>query len=281
MNSNRARPLPSRHAHGTQRIGGLLAPLGNLRLTRQMTRDLCSSQKTGPATSSTDIGHRLLVVLVVFVLVTAAMPAAAQPDVARMLPPGALRGNEFSLEEYPTLSLAAPPQRAAAAQLLAEVRAAARRWPTLHAARAAGFDTHTAPRRLGDLSVHFLHAENHAFSHDTDYLDPAQPEALIYANIPGWPLRLVGLMFAMPRGLKGPTPGGPITRWHTHTICAHGDKRGFAPPPGRACPAGTKQRQGGEMMHIWLTRDLRSAFAIHAPPRALGRAHLLPSIYCH
>lgn len=215
------------------------------------------------------------------ILAALASPGTAQGHGGHKLPPGALRGNEFALHDYPTLSLATPQQRNAAAALLGEVRAAARRWPTLRSARAAGFDTHTAPRARGDLSVHFLHAENHAFSHDTDYLDPAQPEALIYANIPGWPLRLVGLMFAMPRGMRGPTPGGPITRWHTHTVCARGDKRGFAPPPGQACPAGTTERQGGEMMHVWLTGDLRSAFAIHAPPRALGRAHLLPSIYCH
>jgi len=217
------------------------------------------------------------------VLAALVLPVTAQGHGVQKLPPGALRGNEFRLHEYPTLSLATPRQRAAAARLLEAVRAAARRWPTLRAARAAGFDTHTVRRTRGDVTVHFLHAENHAFSHDSHYLDPRRPEALIYANIPipGWPLRLVGLMFAMPRGMRGSTAGGPIARWHTHTICAHGGKRGFAVSPGRACPAGTKERQGGEMMHVWLTRDLRSAFAIHAPPRALGRADLLPWIYCH
>jgi hypothetical protein len=214
-------------------------------------------------------------------LAAVGLPAGAQGHEGGKLPAGALRGNEFRLNDYPTLSLATPQQRSSAVRLLARVRAAARRWPTPRAARAAGFDTHTVPRHRDDLSVHFLHAENHAFSHNNDFLDPDEPEALIYANIPGWPLRLVGLMFAMPRGMRGPTPGGPITRWHTHTVCARGDKRGFAPPRGGSCPVGTSQRQGGEMMHVWLTRDLRSAFAIHAPPRALGRAHLLPAIYCH
>jgi hypothetical protein len=225
---------------------------------------------------------RRFVVAVTLVVAFLAPSATAHGGSGRTLPPGALRGNEFLLDEYPTLSLATREQRAAAERLLEEVRAAVKRWPTPRSALAAGFDTHTVPRRGSDLSVHFLHAENHTFSHDNRYLDPAHPEALIYANLPGrWPLRLVGMMFAMPRGMRGPTPGGPITRWHTHTICAHGDKRGFAPPPGAACPAGTKERQGGEMMHVWLTGDLRSAFAIHAPPRALGRARLLPQIYCH
>jgi hypothetical protein len=34
------------------------------------------------------------------------------------------------------------------------------------------------------------------------------------------------------------------------------------------------------MMHIWFTRDLRSAFAIHAPEPELCAAALLPSAYC-
>ena len=34
------------------------------------------------------------------------------------------------------------------------------------------------------------------------------------------------------------------------------------------------------MMHIWFTRDLRSAFAIHAPQPELCIAHLLAATYC-
>jgi virginiamycin B lyase len=196
------------------------------------------------------------------------------------LPAETLRGNEHRLDQYPTLSLATAEQRAAAERLLARVRTSARRWPTVGAATAAGFDTRTVPRRGGDLTVHFLHAENRRFSNDTRFLDPRRPEALIYANVPGWPLRLVGLMFAMPRRRHGPTPGGPITRWHTHTVCSVGNKRGLAPRRDGSCQAGTIAREGSEMMHIWLTGDLRSAFAIHAPGRELGYAHLLPRLYC-
>src|SRR5262245_44559822 len=209
-------------------------------------------------------------------LVVSTAAAATSP-----LPPGALRGNEYRLSEYPTIALGTRAQRAAAIKLLDDVRAASRRWPTLSKARATGFDTHTRRRRPGDATVHFLHAENHRYSHDADYLVPRRPEALIYANVPGRPLVLVGLMFAMPRGLKGATPGGPITRWHTHTVCAAGDKRGLTTPrPDGSCPPGTKRREGSEMLHVWLTRDLRSAFAIHAPLRELGLAHLLPVLYC-
>jgi hypothetical protein len=34
------------------------------------------------------------------------------------------------------------------------------------------------------------------------------------------------------------------------------------------------------MLHMWLTRDLRSAFAIHAPEPELCVARLLPAVHC-
>jgi hypothetical protein len=34
------------------------------------------------------------------------------------------------------------------------------------------------------------------------------------------------------------------------------------------------------MMHVWFTRDLRSAFAIHAPEPELCRDSLLPAGTC-
>ncbi|HEX6700562.1 MAG TPA: hypothetical protein VF101_07505, partial [Gaiellaceae bacterium] len=98
--------------------------------------------------------------------------ASARPG---RLPPQTLRGPENLLEEYPTLSLATPAQRAAAERLLARIRTAARGWRRLPDATAAGFDTQTARRRAGDRSVHYLHAEHHEFSQDDRYLDPERP----------------------------------------------------------------------------------------------------------
>ena len=213
------------------------------------------------------------------VLLLAALGAVAS---ASTLPPGTLRGPEDRLQEYPTVSLATPAQRTAAVRLRAQIRASARRWRTLRAARAAGFDLHTASRRPGDRSVHYLHAENRRYSADRLYLDPRHPEALIYANVPGRPLLFVGVMFSMPRGKKGPTPGGPITRWHTHKVCAKGAKRGLTPRADGSCPPGTKARQGSEMLHFWFTRDLRSSFAIHAPARELGLTRPFSgTLVCH
>ena len=87
-------------------------------------------------------------------------------------------------------------------------------------------------------------------------------------------------MYSLKRGERGPSPGGPITRWHSHLVCAKGELRGRKPPEGGACPAGTRLRQGSEMLHVWFTGDLRSAFAVSAPEPELCRAGLLPHAYC-
>jgi hypothetical protein len=206
--------------------------------------------------------------------------AAAAPvlrDAGKELPPGAVRGPADQLHQYPSIKLATPEQRAAAQALLDEVRALAPGWRDPAAAKAAGYSIRTRPRQPGDTRVHYLHAERRP---GEPYFDPEIPKAIIYANAPGRPLTLVGVMFSMPRGRHGPTPGGPITRWHTHAVCMEGDRRGTPPRPDGSCPPGSKKRQGSEMMHIWLTADLRSAFAIHAPPHELCLAGLLPAPNC-
>lgn len=210
------------------------------------------------------------VAVVALALVVAGTAHARSPG---MLPPGALRGPENRLQQYPAVRLATGSELAAARRLRAELRRAARRWPSPRAARAAGFRT----RRVlpsGAPAGFYLHAEHRRNSSDAVYLDPQRPEALIYANVRGRPLVLIGLMFAVPRGVHGANPGGPITRWHTHRVCARGRARGVAPLRDGSCPRGTRPRQGSEMLHFWLTRDLRSSFAIHAPGPELCAAQL-------
>ena len=126
----------------------------------------------------------------------------------------------------------------------------------------------------------WFHAEHRRWSHDESYLNPRRPEVIIYADVPAKPLVLVGVMFSMPRGLRGPTPGGPITRWHWHRVCAKGDKRGLTPRADGSCPAGATMRNGSEMMHVWFTYDLRSGYAIHAPEHDLCVARKIPRDRC-
>jgi hypothetical protein len=223
---------------------------------------------------------------IVFGLTALAGGAASAADGAgttrrEKLPPGALRGPEDRLQQYPRVKLATPEQRAAAARLLANVRASTARWRDPIAAAAAGYGVGRFVGAPRNGSVGWYHAEHRrGFHRDGRFLDPRAPETLIFANTRRWPLVLVGVMFAVPRRVHGPTPGGPITRWHTHQVCRRGDARGLKPRPNGTCPKGFELRQGSEMMHVWLTRDLRSAFAIHAPVHELCIARLLPLDRC-
>jgi hypothetical protein len=218
-------------------------------------------------------------------------PAPAPPTLLCRLRPGEKRlpasrrhGLIGHLRQYPDLGLATPRERARAERLLATLVATARRqqWSDLRGAARAGYGTRTATRRPGDRSVHYFHSERAATTGRRVVLDPSRPKALIYANAPGQPLALVGAMWSTRDGERGPTPGGPITRWHSHVIClATGKRRGTQPPPSGTCPVGSRLVQGRrEMMHVWFTGELRSAFAISAPEPELCRAGLLPRAYC-
>ena len=209
------------------------------------------------------------------------MLGLSAPEYGGPLPPGTEHGLAHRLEQYPAVFLATPRQRAAAERLRSRLFASARRFADPRAAKAAGFDLRRARRTPGETRVMWFHSENRRWHAERGAgLDPAHPDTLIYADLPGHPLKLVGVMISMPRGLHGPTPGGPITRWHYHLICVAGNKRGLAPRPDGSCPAGSKLRVGSEMMHVWFTRDLRSAFAIHAPWPELCAARLLPAKTC-
>jgi len=202
------------------------------------------------------------------------------PQVGPPLPASARHGLVERLQQYPDVSLATPLQRAAARRLLERLRARASGWADEAAADAAGFDVRRPKRLRGETRVMWFHSENRAWHNDEHYLDPARPDTLIYADLPHRPLIVVGVMISMPRGLRGPTPGGPITRWHSHIVCVQGSLRGLAPKSDGSCPAGQRRVQGSEMMHVWFTHDLRSAFAIHAPGPELCSSQLLPASVC-
>jgi hypothetical protein len=216
---------------------------------------------------------------------TAAPPVllCTPPAGAAKLPPTARRGLIDHLLQYPAVRLATPRERARARRILGELGSAAARgrWRDLGAARRAGYDTRTAPRTAGDRSVRYFHAERRQEPRRSGILDAARPKALIYANAPGRPLVLVGAMWSTRDGELGPTPAGPIVRWHTHVVCRAGNKRGLKPLTGGRCPPGARLTQGNsEMLHVWFTGDLRSAFAIRAPEPELCAAGLLPRGRC-
>ena len=90
----------------------------------------------------------LLVGLCLPGIAVAAAPAirCVLPPARDTLPPGTQRGLIQHLEQYPTISLATPRERAVARALLRRVRAMTAQWSDPRRARAAGYDPRTLPR---------------------------------------------------------------------------------------------------------------------------------------
>ena len=219
------------------------------------------------------------------------------PPGAQWLPESCLHGPIQYLREYPDVGLATPAQRALARSLHDQLVAAAKEenWRDLGAAADLGYRMHVGPRKPGDRLVHYFHAgSSPSEARKYGLLNAHHPKALIYANAPGRPLVLVGAMWTMPPGARGPTPGGQFTRWHFHLSCHAGNSMADMPghnpndihnlikaPASASCPAGTHLHIGRvEMMHVWFTHDLRSAFGARPPVPELGAAALIPRSYC-
>ena len=132
--------------------------------------------------------------------------------------------------------------------MLRRVRAvAARRFPTVQAARAAGFDRYMVRDKTGEPGI--FHLWSRRYNRDDRILDPERPESLVYWKPPdpAAPYQLLAFMF---RIHDGPEPlfAGTIPSWHTHN-------------PG-----------GDKMTHVWLTRGVRGAYANCLPLPELERA---------
>jgi hypothetical protein len=174
----------------------------------------------------------------------------------------------------PSVAAASDDERARAEALWKASVAGAERWRDQEAATAAGFRFKDRDEAGSGRPVRFLHVPNPAWRADGRVLDPSRPETLVYWNGPGDRLTLVGVMYTAPRGTHGPTVGGPITRWHTHESCRDpGTRAKVGRPVDGACPQGQVYRRSGEMMHVWFTDDLATAFARRAPLAALRAAN--------
>lgn len=202
---------------------------------------------------------------------------------AKYLPARCSHGPLQYMRQYPVLRLATPEQRRRALSLRNRLEAEANEqgWRDLAAAVRAGYDRHVHSRRLGDKSLRYFHLEHAAEPRVHGILYVGRPKALMYAEAPGQAPTLVGAMWTTRPGEIGPTPGGPITRWHSHLMCADAQNRVTSAPSHGTCPVGMHLRLGRiEMMHVWFTRDLRSSFAMRAPEPELCAARLLPGDYC-
>jgi hypothetical protein len=174
----------------------------------------------------------------------------------------------------PEVAAATDQERAEAEALWRASAANAEQWRDPDAAAAAGFRFKDRDEAGPERRVRFLHVPNPAWRADGRVLDPARPETLIYWNGPGDRLTLVGVMYTAARGEQGPAVGGPITRWHDHESCRDPATRAkLGRPVDGACPQGQVYRRSGEMMHVWFTDDLATAFARRAPLTALRAAN--------
>jgi hypothetical protein len=173
----------------------------------------------------------------------------------------------------PQVAAASDAERARAEELWKASEANAERWRDPDAAAAAGFRFRDEDEAGPGRRVRFLHVPNPAWRADGRVLDPTRPETLVYWNGPGDRLTLVGVMYTAARGAAGPAVGGPITRWHDHESCRDPATRAkVGRPVAGVCPEGQVYRRSGEMMHVWFTDDLATAFARRAPLAALRAA---------
>lgn len=179
-------------------------------------------------------------------------------------------GLAHALPQLPDVAAATPEQVAAAQDLLNAAIADTAKYRDPAAARAAGY--HVDPNAVGPggKPARFIHAGNPANGRDGVVLDPSRPESLVYWNRGNGQLVLVGVLFKALPGQPGPAFAGPIARWHYHESCVAPGSPAKAQPRGDGtCPTGTQLRTSGEMMHVWFTDSVQTAYAIHAPVDAI------------
>ena len=132
--------------------------------------------------------------------------------------PGRLRGLASTLRQYPARRLASAFERAEAKRAARGHRRVRRAMAQPGAARdRLRHEAAAARARRHACDVVPLRAPR--LPPRRRLPRPRRPDTLIYADSPGRPLSLVGVMFSMPRGLEGELPADPITRWHWHAIC--------------------------------------------------------------
>jgi hypothetical protein len=209
---------------------------------------------------------------------TSALLAPAGAD-ARWRPPVMMRGSGHmgdTMAEYPDVAHASAAQRAAARTLLERVRASARKnFPGIEVAKARGYRKGSQMAAIGmTYGAPFRHFNSESRLADGALRDPKRPESLIYWHAPTGQWLLVGMVFRAP-SLHRPSNGGlgPIMRWHTHGHCdsekTPGNPYQYAAPD--ACPQSKVAHFNRTVMtHVYLTKSIKTAYAIDVPVRALG-----------
>ena len=143
-----------------------------------------------------------------------------------------------TMPNLPDVAAATPEQRAAARDLMLATEAGTAKYNDLNVASAAGYGLigtlaqvaqnpglagamqAIAAKRPGKMMM--VHVANR--NHPATLLDPNLPEEMMYGYQSDGTFKLVGVMFLADTAYPGPppTPGGPITRWHYHSMMPGG-----------------------------------------------------------
>ena len=143
-----------------------------------------------------------------------------------------------TMPNLPDVAAATPEQRAAATDLMLKTEAGTAKFNDPDVASAAGYGLvgtlaraaqnpglasamqAIASKRPGQMVM--VHVANR--NHPNTLLDPNLPEEMMYGYQADGSFKLVGVMFLADSAYPGPppTPGGPITRWHYHSMMPGG-----------------------------------------------------------
>jgi hypothetical protein len=168
-------------------------------------------------------------------------------------------------------ALPTPQQVQGAIELAARTRAALVRYTDIHAALAAGY------RATLNRTGYSVHLENKAYGNDGRILDPEHPEQLMYAIADGR-ATLLSAVYTVPyAGRAAPSPGGPLTHWHSHNVCL------TVLPPGfgivnafGTCPTFSVKVAIPLMMHVWVVDNPGGPYVDGVPDswtRPFNQAH--------
>ncbi len=156
-----------------------------------------------------------------------------------------------------------PEQQAAAENLVALNVVRLPQWADYKVAEAAGYHS------IGDGFTGYEHFIKWDLINDDVFLDPDQPESLVYQTDPDGSKRLVSAMYFLPDTVAltdAPDIGGALMQWHIHdNLCYTDDPvaplvRGIVDAAGN-CPAPFVKHRPAPMIHVWITSHKCGPFA--------------------
>jgi hypothetical protein len=137
-------------------------------------------------------------------------------------------------------------QQQAAVDLVNQTVAAAQKYTSLDAAKAAGYVPVT---RSGARIVHYINPS--VYRTGTSALDPSAIPSLVYVNTAHGAV-LLAAMYLTPRGTTPPQPGGCLTQWHIHTDLCFSSGKVVGTNATSSCAAGSVNQVTQPMMHVWM-----------------------------